>query len=120
MMNFLIIQTSIDLIRIEPNHIVYISSDGNYSTIVQSDGEMRVVSNQLGQIERMIDTQLGNDGNMFIRIGKSIIINRLYIYYINPQKQKLILSDTLHFSHTVAASKEALKKLKDLIEQLNR
>ncbi len=113
----LIISTSIDLVRIAPEHIVYISSDGNYSTLVQTDGEMRMLSFQLGQVEKMIADQLGRDGNNFIRIGKSLIINRLYIYYINIAKQKLVLSDVASFSHTVSASKEALKSLKDLIEK---
>ena len=54
---------------------------------------------------------------MFIRIGKSLIINRSYIYYINVPKQKLILSDVATFNHTVAASKEALKQLKELLEK---
>lgn len=115
-----VIQTSVDLVRIDPNHIVYISSDGNYSTIVQADGEMRVISYQLGQIEKMMESQLGSDGNIFIRIGKSLIVNRMYIYYINATRQKLILSDTLNFSHSVSASKEALKQLKELIEKENR
>ena len=113
----LIISTSIDLVRIAPEHIVYISSDGNYSTLVQTDGEMRMLSFQLGQVEKMIADQLGRDGNNLIRIGKSLIINRLYIYYINIAKQKLVLSDVASFSHTVSASKEALKSLKDLIEK---
>ena len=77
----LIIPTSIDLVRIAPERIVYISSDGNYSTLVQVDGEMRMLSFQLGQIEKMIADQLGREGNTFIRIGKSLIINRSYIYY---------------------------------------
>ena len=47
----LIISTSIDLVRIAPERIVYIASDGNYSTLIQSDGEMRMLSFQLGQIE---------------------------------------------------------------------
>ena len=113
----LIIPTSIDLVRIAPDRIVYISSDGNYSTLVQSDGEMRMLSFQLGQVEKMIADQLGNEGNNFIRIGKSLIINRSYIYYINVPKQKLVLSDVASFSHTVSASKEALKLLKELIEK---
>ena len=75
----LIISTSIDLVRIAPERIVYIASDGNYSTLIQSDGEMRMLSFQLGQIEKMISSQLGSDGNIFIRIGKSLIINRSYI-----------------------------------------
>ena len=108
----LVISTSIDLVCIAPERIVYISSDGNYSTL-----EARMLSYQLGQIEKMISSQLGNEGNIFIRIGKSLIINRSYIYYLNIPKQKLILSDVASFNHTVTASKEALKQLKELLEK---
>ena len=117
MKKLLIISTSIDLVRIAPEKIVYISPDGNYSTLVQADGEMRMLSYQLGQIEKMISSQLGSGGSVFIRIGKSLIINRSYIYYINIPKQKLTLSDVGSFSHTVSASKEALKQLKELLEK---
>ena len=113
----LVISTSIDLVRIAPERIVYIASDGNYSTLVQTDNEVRMLSYQLGQIEKLISTQLGSDGNIFIRIGKSLIINRSYIYYINIPKQKLILSDVASFNHTETASKEALKQLKELLEK---
>lgn len=113
----LIISTSIDLVRVAPERIVYIASDGNYSTLVQTDNEVRMLSYQLGQIEKMIATQLGAEGNIFIRIGKSLIINSSYIYYINIPKQKLVLSDVASFNHTVTASKEALKQLKELLEK---
>lgn len=117
MKKHLVISTSLDLVRIAPDRIVYIASDGNYSTLVQTDNEVRMISYQLGQIEKMISSQLGSDGNSFIRIGKSLIINRSYIYYINISKQKLILSDVASFNHTVTASKEALKQLKELLEK---
>lgn len=117
MKRFLIISTSNDLVRIAPDSIVCVSSDGNYSTLVQADGEMRMLSFQLGQIEKMIASQLGSEGSSFIRIGKSLIINRSYIYYINVPKQKLVLSDVTTFSHTVTASREALKQLKELLEK---
>ena len=112
-----VISTSIDLVCIATERIVYISSYGNYSTLVQTDNEARMLSYQLGQIEKMISSQLGNEGNIFIRIGKSLIINRSYIYYLNIPKQKLILSDVASFNHTVTASKEALKQLKELLEK---
>ncbi len=70
-----------------------------------------------GKLKKMISSQLGNEGNIFIRIGKSLIINRSYIYYLNIPKQKLILSDVASFNHTVTASKEALKQLKELLEK---
>ena len=113
----LVLSTSIDLVRITPDGIVYIASDGNYSMLVQADGETRMLSFQLGQIEKMIACQLGSEGELFIRIGKSLIINRSYIYYINVPKQKLILSDAQTFSHTVSASNEALRQLKELLEK---
>lgn len=113
----LVISTSIDMLRISPDKIVYILADGNYSTLVQSDNNEFVLSYQLGQIEKLMSTQLGGDGNIFIRIGKSLIINRSYIYYINIPKQKIVLSDTSSFSHSLTASKEALKQLKELLEK---
>ena len=113
----LVISTSIDLVCIAPERIGYISSDGNYSTLVQTDNEARMLSYQLGQIEKMISSQLGNEGNIFIRIGKSLIINRSYLYYLTIPTQKLILSDVASFNHTVTASKEALKQLKELLEK---
>ena len=44
----LVISTSIDLVRVAPDRIVYITSDGNYSTLVQTDNEVRMLSYQLG------------------------------------------------------------------------
>ena len=117
MKKHLVISTSLDLVRVAPDRIVYIAAYGNYSTLVQANNEERVLSFQLGQIEKMMYAQLGSEGNIFIRIGKSLIINRSYISYINIPKQRLILSDAASFSHTVTASKEALKELKELIEK---
>ena len=120
MKQYLIISTSNDLVRIAPDRIVYISSDGNYSTLIQADGDIRMLSFQLGQIEKMIASQLGVEGNIFIRIGKSLIINRSYIYYINVPKQKLVLSDVETVNHTVTASREAFKQLKEFLEMEGR
>ena len=117
MKKHLIIPTSLDLVRIAPEQVVYIAADGNYSRLVQTDNEERMLTYQLGQIEKMIASQLADEGNVFIRIGKSLIINSSYIYYINVPKQKLVLSDVGKFRHTVTASKEALRQLKELLEK---
>ena len=120
MKQYLIISTSNDLVRIAPDRIVYISSDGNYSTLIQADGDIRMLSFQLGQIEKMIASQLGVEGNILIRIGKSLIINRSYIYYINVPEQKLVLSDVETVNHTVTASREALTQLNEFLEKEGR
>lgn len=113
----LVISTVTDLVRVAARHIVCITSDGNYSTIVQTGNELRVVTTQLGQVEHMIAEQLPEIGSTFVRIGKSLIININSVHYINIPKQQLILVDALQNRHTLTASKEALKALKELIEK---
>ena len=71
----IVISTSVDLVRVATEGVVYISSDGNYSTLIQADGGSRILTVQLGQLETLIARQLETDGNVFIRIGKSLIIN---------------------------------------------
>ncbi len=117
MTEYLIISTSSNLMRTASEDIVFITSDGNYSSFVFTYGESRVVTMQLGQIERLLAKQLPMTGINFIRIGKSLIINRSYISYINLPKQQLVLAVGHATSHTLSASKEALKQLKDLIEK---
>ena len=113
----MIISTSIDLIRAASEDIIFISSDGNYSCFVFTSGESRVVTMQLGQVERLLAEQLTHSGANFIRIGKSLIINRTFISYINLTKQQLVLSDGRSTSHSLTASRDALKQLKELIEK---
>ena len=88
---------------------------GKYIVISTTVDLVRMV--QLGQLETLIAKQLGTEGNVFIRIGKSLIINRNYIYYINIPKQQLVLSDARTVSHRVTASKDALRQLKELVEK---
>ncbi len=116
--NYLIISTSVDLVRVAQEHIIYITSDGNYSTLILADGEARLLTYQLGQIEKMIYDQLDDNIKInFIRIGKQVIINRNYIYYINLTRQQLVLSDNTSNKYTLSVSREALKQLKQLIEK---
>lgn len=115
----LIISTTNDLLRLQYDNIVYITSDGNYSQFLLSGGDMRMVTVQLGQVERFIESQLGIFGRLFIRIGKSLIINRDYIYYININQQRLELNDKVNQKYTVQASREALKQLKVVVEKEN-
>ena len=115
----LIFYTSAELIRVPTEAVVYITADGNYSSITTADGSKYVLTLQLGQIERRIAEMVKSGDNRFIRIGKSLIVNRDFITSINPGRQKLTLSDCHTFRHEVSASREALKALKELIEMLS-
>ena len=113
----LIISNSNELVRVRPERIVYVVSDGNYSTMVLHDKTEQVFTMNLAHFQQMIEEQLGKDAMTFIRIGKQLIVNRAYIFKINPNKQQLIMSDMdVNIAFDLQASKEALKQLKVLIE----
>jgi DNA-binding LytR/AlgR family response regulator len=104
-------------VRVFPDRIAYIASDGNYSTLVLTDGEERVFTVNLGEFEKRIENQLKAGAHRFIRIGKSLIINKNHIYYINPSRQQLLLKEHLSGKcFELSASKDALRKLKTVIE----
>lgn len=109
--------TTTELVRVPGEAVVFISADGNYSVINTTDRSKYVLTMQLGQIERHIADTIQADDNRFIRIGKSLIVNRDFITLINPARQRLVLSDCRTFQHEVTASREALKQLKELTEK---
>lgn len=113
----LIFATAAEVLRVPDDSVAFVVADGNYSSITLADGSSFVVTLQLGQIERRIAEMLDHDDNRFIRIGKSLIVNRDFIAYINPSRQKMVLSDCRTFRHELSASKEALKALKELLEK---
>ena len=115
--NVLIISNTTELVRVKPERVVYIESDGNYSTMVLHDKTEHVFSMNLAHCQQLIEKQLGKQAETFIRIGKQLIINREYICKVNVNKQILIMSDiVLNHAFTLSASKEALKQLKLYLE----
>lgn len=117
MNRYLVFSTASEIVRVPADALVFVTADGNYSSITMVDGERYVLTLQLGQIEKHIAAMLESTDNRFIRIGKSLIVNRDFIAFINPQRQKMILSDCRTFRHEVSASKDALRALKELIEK---
>ena len=113
----LIISNANELVRIKPERVVYVESDGNYSTMVLHDKTELVFTMNLAHCQQMLEEQLGKDAMIFIRLGKQLIVNRTYIFKVNPQKQQLVMSNNeVNQAFTLQASKEALKQLKALIE----
>lgn len=114
----IVISKGTELLRIPARRLVYISADGNYSEVVTQDGRKRIVSFQLGQIEDMIGDQLGDEGSNFIRLGRGLIINLDFVYWVDVAKQALILSDCNGCYHELSASREVLIKLKAYIDAI--
>ncbi|MGM9713453.1 MAG: LytTR family DNA-binding domain-containing protein [Prevotella sp.] len=111
-----IISNATDLLRVSADDIMCIQADGNYSLVTITDGDERLVLFQLGQLEHMLNSQLGDDASMFIRIGRGIIMNRDYLYAINLPKQHLVLRSPSGHKVSLTASRESLRQLKRLID----
>lgn len=113
----LIISGVNELVRIKPERVVYVESDGNYSTMVLHDKTEQVFTMNLAHCQQLMEEQLGKEAMTFIRLGKQLIVNRAYIFKINVNKQQLIMSNIeVNNAFTLQASKEALKQLKALLE----
>ena len=113
----IIISNTNELVRVKPERIVYVKSDGNYSTMVLHDKTEQVFTMNLAQCQQLMEEQLGKEAMTFIRIGKQLIVNRAYIFKINVNRQQLVMADmALNEAFTLQASKEALKQLKAYLE----
>lgn len=110
---YLLISTASDLLRVQARHVLYIQSDGNYSMLYLTNGEARLITAQLGQLEQLIDRQFAGDEPTFVRIGKTLIINIRYVFYINPTKQQLQMLDIRQTRHDLSVSQRALRELKE-------
>lgn len=115
-MEWLRISTSTELVRVATNEIVYVLADGNYSDIVLTNGKSRKMTFQLHFFNEVFQ-QLHN--NMFVRVGRSLIVNKRYIHVINLTEQILAFSGQSLSSDVrpLRVSREALKQLKELMEE---
>ena len=116
MTKFIVISTTTLLLRVPSDRLMFISSEGNYSKVFTQDGHYHLVAYQLGQLEDIIGEQLGEEETPFIRIGKSLIVNRDFIYLIDVSEQVIIVSDCQGQFHELKASRKALTQIKVLIE----
>ena len=116
----IIISKGTELLRIPAECLMFVSSDGNYSNVTTIDGRTKLISLQLGQVEDMLQEQLSDADSNFIRLGRSLIININYIYFIDTSKQELILSNCQGSYHILSASREVRIKLKAYMETTTR
>lgn len=113
-MEWLKITTSAEMVRVRTDEIIYVSADGNYSDLVLTNGRKRKMTFQLHFFEDAFK-QLHN--NMFVRVGRSLIVNKRYVYVINLKEQLLVMSGQQFNSEVkqLKVSRDALKQLMDLL-----
>ncbi|WP_106830284.1 LytTR family DNA-binding domain-containing protein [Parabacteroides pacaensis] len=111
----LIFNTRDEQTKVELTKVVYFEADGNYTRVTFLNGYKIAVSAGLSKIEHLLEEQLKEQAQQFIRIGRQYIVNRAFIFQINVLKQKLLLSNMESLPvFSLSVSKEALKNLKAL------
>lgn len=116
-MEWLRISTSTELVRVQTDDIVFVHADGNYSEVLLYNGKKHVMTFQLHFFE---ETFRRLKDNFFVRVGRSLIVNKNYIYLINLTEQKMILTGgKLGGEYEVRASKDALRDIKAKLEDDN-
>lgn len=113
--NYLVFSSRDELLKVNLDKVVYFEADGNYTRIYIVNGLSGMVLANLGKIEELLATRFKDERGRFARIGKRFVVNLSYIFRINVLKQELTLSDQKTFSQTVSISRDALKKLKELM-----
>lgn len=108
-----------ELLRIDVQKIVYFEADGNYTNIVTQNKIRSSVCMNLGQMEQVLASQCQDAEARFVRIGKKYIINIDYIYKISSLKKQLVLTNYENFVFQLELSKDALKKLKEMMIKIN-
>lgn len=114
-MEILKISTSVGLFRVPADDIAYIEASGNYCDVHLFNGEAVTMTFQLHYFVEALEKL---KQNCFMRVGKSLIVNKNFVYLINITNQDLKLMDhRMHQGFRLRASKEALKELKNILEQ---
>lgn len=111
----LLIHTINEAYCFHPEQIICIEADGNYCNLHLSNGNEYLLSFQLGQVESIIKEQLSYSNHSFVRVGKSLIINMDELICVNITRQTLEMSLLSGERLLFNASREALKKLMNLL-----
>ena len=107
--------TSVGLFRVPTDDIAYIEASGNYCDVHLFNGESVTMTFQLHYFVEAFNKL---KQNFFARVGKSLIVNKNFVYSINITSQDLRLMDhRMSQWFKLKASKEALKELKTILEQ---
>lgn len=116
--------TGNELLRVNIDDVVYVEADGNYCQMHLLGGDIQNLWFNMKHFSSIVEEQMVDERPVFISVGRSLIINRMYVYRINPVKSELVMfgsgCNTMVCLH---ASQAALMLLRDYIgsaEELKR
>ncbi len=110
-----------ELLLIDIEKIAFLQANGNYTRLTYIGGQ----SMMLTMVEDMLRAaHPKNRPGLYVRLGRSLIINQAYLSSISMCKQKVVLSDRGHNSYSLSVPKELLKvyknKISDTFASMNK
>lgn len=111
-----IVSKGAELNVFQTSKVMYITADGNYSHIHTTDGRAKLVSMRLGELEKLIDSQLFNTDIKFLRVGRGLIVHSMFVSGIDLKHNKLVVTNGIGKYIEHSASHEALLNLKQFFE----
>lgn len=110
------LNTRDELLIIDLDRVAFFQANGNYTRLTYISGHALMLNTGLSGVEKILAAVLPKGvPAMFVRMGRSLIINQIYLSNINVLKQYLTLSDleSHHFKLTVP--KKLLRIYKDKV-----
>lgn len=96
-------------LRLDVNHIAYVEAMGNYVKIVMLNGLKVAVRRTMSEMMNDFQKQ---SACIFVRAGKSFIINLSHVFLIDSVHSTLILSDGSTFVCKKVLPKVVLKEIR--------
>lgn len=104
-----------EFFRIGLDQVMFFESDRNYTLLYLTTGQKLAFAMSLQRMTDYLSASLGDDAKLFVRVGKSHIINLSYVYNIDLAKRVLkIMPPGSAKAHSLKISHEALRKLRSL------
>lgn len=105
-----------ELITIESTLVAFVKANGNYCSVYYINKREILLTVSIGEVEQKLKNN-NNELDLFVKVGRSFIINQRYVHRIDLQRQLLILSngETADKDFVIKISKGLLKQYKNAI-----
>lgn len=92
--------------------VLYLQASHNYTDFIYADGRAKSELMNISSIEAQIGEMMSRQdtANPFVRVGRSLLINTVFIEVISLKLQKIVFKTTPPTS--IAVSKSLLRNLK--------
>lgn len=109
------INTRDELLIIDLDRVAFFQANGNYTRLTYISGHALTLNTGKAGVEKILSAALPKGATMFLRLGRSLIINQTFLSNINVLKQYVTLSDLESHHFKLSVPKALLKVYKEKV-----